>query len=248
MSFRYIDTLATPENVNKLLALVDRVAGVAIETNNVFDIEDALKDSPQMQQCLERVSQDPASAQLLEERYMGKEFDLEELLKLPRNSLGWTYASLLKAMNYDPQFYRLREIQSDSDYVTHRVRKTHDLHHVLTGFSFDDYGELGVISVTVSQINYPAFIVIDLISALLIYLSGKQKEGIDNYLGYSFDVASLGIQIGRQAQPLFGVKWEEALDRPLEEWRSELGIVPVTSGQWSWYSRPLLQQAIASTE
>jgi ubiquinone biosynthesis protein COQ4 len=93
MSFKYIDSLATSENVNKLLALVDRVAGVAIETNNVFDIEDALKDSPQMQKCLERVSQDPASAQLLEERYMGKEFDLEELLKLPRNSLGWTYAS-----------------------------------------------------------------------------------------------------------------------------------------------------------
>jgi ubiquinone biosynthesis protein Coq4 len=245
VSFRYIDTLATPENVDKLLTLVDRVAGVGVETNNVFDIEDALRDSPQMQKCLERVRQDPASSQLLEERYMGKEFDLEELLQLPRNSLGWTYAKLLKAMNYDPQFYRIREIHSDVDYITYRVRKTHDLHHVLTGFSFDDYGEVGVISVTVGQIGYPAFVLIDLISALLIYLSGKEKAGIENYLGYSFDLASQGIQIGRQAKPLFPVKWEEGLDRPLEEWRSELGIVPVTSGQWSWYSRPLLQEAIS---
>lgn len=248
MSFKYIDSLATSENVDKLLALVDRVAGVAIETNNVFDIEDALKDSPQMQKCLERVRQDPASAQLLEERYMGEEFDLEKLLKLPRNSLGWIYATLLKTMNYDPQFYRLREIRSDSDYVTHRVRKTHDLHHVLTEFSFDDYGELGVISVTVGQISYPAFILIDLISSLLIYIAGKEKEGIENFLGYNFDLVSLGIQMARQAKPLFPIKWEEGLDRPLDEWRSELGIVPVTSGQWSWYSRPQLQEAISSAE
>ncbi|MGV2830869.1 Coq4 family protein [Myxosarcina sp. GI1(2024)] len=199
-----------------------------------------------MQKCLAQVRQDPASAQLLEERYMGKEFDLEELLKLPRNSLGWTYATILKTMNYDPQFYRIREIRSDVDYITHRVRKTHDLHHVLTGFSFDDYGELGVISVTVGQINYPAFIFIDLLSGLLIYSTGREREGIENYMRYSFDLVSQGIKIARQAKPLFAVKWEEGLERSLDEWRSELGIVPVTSGQWSWYNRPFLQQALSS--
>jgi len=245
MGFKYIDSFATPENVNKLLALVDKVAGVRYETNNVFDIEDALINSPQMQKCLERVRQDPASGQLLEERYMGKEFDLEELLKLPPHSLGWTYARVLSAMDYDPQFYRKTEISSDAEYVIHRVRKTHDLHHILTGFSFDDYGELGVISVTVGQIGHPGFIFIDLLSALLIYISGEEMEGIDSLLIYTFDEVSLGIKMARQAKPLFPVKWEEGLDRPIDEWRSELGIEPVTSGQWSWYSRPLLQQAIA---
>lgn len=38
----------------------------------------------------------------------------------------------------------------------------------------------------------------------------------------------------------------QGLDRPLEEWRSELGIVPVTTGQWSWYSRSPLQEALSS--
>ncbi len=42
MGFKYIDSIATPENVDKLLTLVDKVAGVRVETNNVFDIEDAL--------------------------------------------------------------------------------------------------------------------------------------------------------------------------------------------------------------
>jgi hypothetical protein len=33
MGFKYIDTLATPDNVDKLLTLVDKVAGVGVETN-----------------------------------------------------------------------------------------------------------------------------------------------------------------------------------------------------------------------
>lgn len=78
-----------------------------------------------------------------------------------------------------------------------------NLHHILTGFSFDDYGELGVISVTVGQISYPAFVLIDLSSSLLIYLSGKEKEGIENLLRYNFDLVSQGMQIARQAKPLF---------------------------------------------
>ncbi len=46
-----------------------------------------------------------------------------------------------------------------------------------TGFSFDDYGELGVISVTVGQIGYPAFILIDLLSSLLTYLTDEKSRG-----------------------------------------------------------------------
>lgn len=245
MGFKYINDLVAQENVDKFLTLVDMVAGARIDTSNVFDIEDALTNSPQMQKCLERVRQDPASAQLLTERYLGEDFDLDKLLKMPRHSLGWSYARVLSAMNYDPKFYRIREIQSDVDYITHRIRKTHDLHHILTGFSFDDYGELGVISVTVGQIGYPTFIFIDLLSSVLVYVTNLEKEGVENHLKYNFDLVSRGIQIGRQAKPLFPVKWEEGLDRPLDEWRAELGIEPVTSGQWSWYSRPHIQQAIA---
>lgn len=246
MGFKYINALATPENLEKFVKLTDMVAGVTRETSNVFDIEDALRDSPLMQRCLTAVREDPASAQALEERYMGEDYDLEKMLKMPPHSLGWTYAKVLTALGYDPNFYRLREIESDVDYITHRVRKTHDLHHILTGFSFDDYGELGVISVTIGQIRYPAFILMALLASLLSYVTGAQRAGIDHQLEYNFDVASAGIQMARQAKPLFPVKWEENLDRPLDELRSEFNIQPVTTGLWSWYTRPLLQEAISA--
>ena len=43
-----------------------------------------------------------------------------------------------------------------------RVRKTHDLHHIVTGFSMIGPGELGVIGITALQIGYPAFMTLDL--------------------------------------------------------------------------------------
>ncbi|MCC5613201.1 pyrroloquinoline quinone biosynthesis protein [Nostoc sp. CHAB 5834] len=245
MGFKYIGELATQENVNQLLTLVDMVVGGLTDTENVFDIEDALSDSEQMQKCLQVVRQHPASAKMLEERYMRAEFNLNAMLQMPKNSLGWTYAKVLSALNYDPDFYRKREITSDADYIIHRVRKTHDVHHILTGFSFDDYGELGVISVTLGQIGYPGFAFIDLVALLLSFLSDKhQRQGIDVAVEYDFDLISQGIKIARQAQLLFPVKFEEGLERPLAEWRAELNIVPVTEGHWSWYSRPHLRAAI----
>jgi ubiquinone biosynthesis protein Coq4 len=36
--------------------------------------------------------------------------------------------------------------------------------------------------------------------------------------------------------PLLGVRWEEALDKPLHVWRQELNIEPIGEGQNSWYT------------
>ena len=242
MSFKYINEIATQENINDLLTFIDLVAGSPIDTNNVFDISDKLRDSTQMEECLAYMKQDQATSAMLAERYMGPDFDLEKLSKMPEGSLGWTYAKVMKAINYKPDFYRLRSVESDADYIINRVRKTHDLHHILTGFSFDDFGENGVISVTVAQLAYPGFMLIDIISLMLSFFAGKDELGID--IEYLFDLISAGIKMGRKAKPLFPVKWEEVFERPLEELREELNIQPVTSGKYSWYSNPKIREAI----
>ena len=242
MSFKYINEIATQENINELLTFIDLVAGSPIDTNNVFDISDKLRDSTQMEECLAYMKQDQATSAMLAERYMGPDFDLEKLTKMPKGSLGWTYAKVMTAINYKPDFYRLRSVESDADYVINRVRKTHDLHHIMTGFSFDDFGENGVISVTVAQLAYPGFMLIDIISLMLSFFAGKDELGID--VEYLFDLISAGIKMGRKAKPLFPVKWEEVFERPLEELREELNIQPVTSGKYSWYSNPKIREAI----
>ena len=92
---------------------------------------------------------------------------------MPRGSLGHTSATLLGAINFDFDFYVKPEVYndlaSDADYINSRIDATHDLHHILTGFSLDTFGELGVTSVSVAQASVPVFAFIDMISLMLTW-------------------------------------------------------------------------------
>jgi ubiquinone biosynthesis protein Coq4 len=253
MGYRYINNIITPENLNRFLELVDLAAGAGKDTNNVFDLSDRLNISRPMERCIDAIKLEPASIALVEERYVGEPYELDTLLQLPPGSLGWTYAKVLSALNYNPQFYRTPDsFNSDAEYISYRVYRTHDLHHILTGFNLDGLGELGVISVTAAQIGFPAFVFLDFLSLLTNFFSSEQlyREDLEptqkgKTLKYTFELISKGIDIGQAAKPLFPVKWEEGFDRPLEEWRQSLNIVPVTEGIFSWYSNPKLAAAVA---
>lgn len=253
MGFRYIDGLVNPEKLNQFLELVDLAAGAGKDPNNVFDLSDRFNTSRPMQLCIQAIQQDPASSQLVQERYVGPPYDLESLLKLPKDSLGWTYAKVLSTLGYDPQFYRTpTAFNSDAEYISFRVYKTHDLHHILTGFMLDNLGELGVISVTAAQTRFPAFLFLDIVSVLSNFFTAEKlySEDLDpteqgKTLGYAFNLVSKGIEMGQAAKPLFPVKWEEGMDRPIAEWREELNIQPAMAGPYSWYSNPQLLAAIS---
>jgi ubiquinone biosynthesis protein Coq4 len=253
MSFRYIDKIVTPENLQKFLSLVDLAAGAGSDVNNIFDLSDRLNESRPMSRCVKMIQNDPASAALLAERYVGPLYDIDEMLKMPKGSLGWTYGRVMSEMGYDPQFYRIPDrFDSDEQYINFRVYKTHDIHHLLTGYSMDNFGELGVISVFAGQIGFPGFVFTDLLSLLMAFFGSEQlyheaEDPIEQArtLGYRFRLISDGIETGLNAKPLFPVKWEEILDRPIDELRSEFNITPVTEGIFSWYSDPKLQEAIA---
>jgi ubiquinone biosynthesis protein Coq4 len=250
MGFNYLHEVATPENINQFLEFIDLAAGAGVDTNNVFNIEDKLRDSLQMQKCIEIIQRNPASAAMLTEKYISPEYDLEAMHNMPKHSLGWTYAKLITVQGYNPKFYRLRpSLDSDTDYITHRIRKTHDIHHVVTGFSMKGLAELGVIAITVAQTAYPGFLMIDLLSMLLSFLlpvpstsdSGVHPLEVETV----FDIISLGIKMGREIKPLFPIKWEEGFEKPLDQWREELGIQAIKAGPLSWYSDPALHDAIA---
>ena len=253
MGFRYIQNFITPDKVNQFLELVDMAAGGGKDVNNVFDLSEKLYTSRPMQLCIKAVQSDPACAAMLEERYAGPPYDLAAMLSMPKGSLGWTYAKVMSTLGYEPQFYRTPDsLEQEAAYISFRVYKTHDIHHIITGYSMDDFGEIGVISVMAGQIRYPTFIFLDLIALLSAFFRSEQlySENLEpaeqmKTLGYIFNLGSAGIGMGQAAKPLFSVKWEEGLERPLEEWRQELNIKPVVEGPYSWYSRPELQAAIA---
>jgi ubiquinone biosynthesis protein COQ4 len=82
------------------------------------------------------------------------------MLGLPTDSLGYTYAKLMSTKKLHPHFYRDRtSIDSETDYVTMRVRKTHDMYHIISGFDMH-VGETGAIALNVAQYGYPSFMLL----------------------------------------------------------------------------------------
>ncbi len=253
MSYRYINSLISKDKLAQFLELVDMAAGSGKDPSNAFDLSERLHASNPMKACIKRLQNNPATAKMLEERYIGPLYDLPALLQMPKYSLGWTFGKVVEKLSYDPNFYRKPEtINNDAEYITYRVYKTHDLHHILTGFSLDSLGELGVISVSVAQFGYPGFMFLDLVGLLTKFFIADQAYSEElsdeervKTLGYTFGLISNGIEMGHAAKPLFAIKLEEQLERPLEELRRELNIIPVTEGIYSWYSDPQLKEAIA---
>jgi ubiquinone biosynthesis protein COQ4 len=208
---------------------VEFALGQGKDTATVGRLEDHFRDRPPMKACVERMKADPAMRKCFDDRYMGPELDLEELVKYPRGSLGYTYAKVMKRLGYAPHFYVDRpSLDEDTDYATMRVRKTHDFHHIVTGFSMIGPGELGVIAITALQYGYPAFMTIDLGA---IALSMMRVEGWGDHVRY----VRTGWEMADRIKPLMSVRWEEGLDKPVDVWRKELNIEPIRHGQNSWY-------------
>jgi ubiquinone biosynthesis protein COQ4 len=257
MGFRYLDQLASPENVQEFLQLVDMVAGAGQSPDNVFQLSHRLRGSKPMQLCRKRLAADGASEALIRERHLSGPYDLDALRALPKGTLGHTYATALAAMGYDINFFPapayFNNLESDADYINYRVYATHDIHHIISGFSLDNFGELGVISISVAQFSHPGLAFTDLISLLLTWLRGDTPEGqLESWAeqartaSYAFRLISQGLEMGLHAKPLFPVIWEERMEQNLDELRAELGINAVSAAPFSWCNTPAIQEALAA--
>jgi ubiquinone biosynthesis protein Coq4 len=256
VGFRYLDRIATREHLNDFLALADLAAGAGEETANAFLVAHRLRDSAPMRLCQRILAGHADAAALIRERRLSGPYDVDALRALPRGSLGHTYVTVLDALGYDINFFPqpsfFQNLETDADYINYRVYATHDLHHILSGFSLDGFGEIGVISISVGQFNHPGLGFLDLISLLLSWFQSEMPEQMLSSheerlrtASHTFRMISHGLEIAAAAQPLFPVIWEDRMADNLDELRAELGIVAVTEGPSSWYSHPSIQAALA---
>ena len=189
------------------------------QTEAVFDIADGLRPT-EYQHFIEYAYQKPAVAQILKERYFAQTPDLETLLRYQKNSLGYVYASTLKQAALDPNFYRKLKVEDDYSYIALRLRQTHDIWHLITGFGTDLSGEMGLQAFTLAQTHSP--LAVTLLAAVALYTM-KSSGSLDD-LVYSIQQ---GWQMGEKAEPFLAQKWEEHWEKPLSEWRTQLGVESV---------------------
>ncbi|HEY9640013.1 MAG TPA: Coq4 family protein [Coleofasciculaceae cyanobacterium] len=211
----------TPELLKGLqgfVAFVDNESDIEA----VFDIAAALANHEASAAAITYLKSHPEMAQLFEEQYIAPTPDLEALLKLPEDSLGFAYATHMRAANLDPEFYRKVELQDDTSYLALRMRQTHDIWHTVTGYGTDPIGEIGLQAFQLAQNRSPLAVM--LIAGITLSVIKMNRD-----LTPLVRVLQQGYDLGYQAKPFLAQKWEEGWEKPLAEWRSELNITSVKS-------------------
>ncbi len=193
------------------------------ELTSVFGVARSLQGSPLATQMQRHLLADPQMAELVDSIWRPAPIDLAQLSALPEGSLGRTYAEQLQSQGLTPEsLIDPSPISSTAQFITHRLRETHDIVHVLTGFGTDGVGELGLQAFNLAQIRSP-------LALLLIFgglLSALQS---DEPLEPLLHALARGFELGLAARCLISFKLEEGWDRPLADWRSELGLPQATS-------------------
>ncbi len=188
------------------------------QTESVYDIEDGMKHSAAMKVATEYMLTQPEVLALTQEKYLAPIPDIPLLLQCPAGSLGLAYATYINTSGFDPAFYRPMKVNDDTSYLLLRLRQTHDIWHVVTGFPTSVAGELGLKAFELAQTRRT-------MAGILIaggFLKCLLQE--PGELDILLNSISRGYRLGSHAKPLLAQKWELDWDKSLDEWQSTLGI------------------------
>jgi len=138
--------------------------------------------------------------------------DFEHLRTLPATTLGGAYARYLEDNGLDPDLFQPPPgLPPAPRFIAQRMRQTHDVWHVLTGYRPDIAGELALQGFTFAQLRMPTSLFIATLGTAL-RAPGEARRVLDGY------------RRGREAAFLPVIRFEDHWERPLEEVRRELSV------------------------
>jgi ubiquinone biosynthesis protein COQ4 len=147
-----------------------------------------------------------------------KTVDFDALRGLPATTLGGAYARYLDDNGLDPDLFQAPPgIPAIARGIARRVRQTHDIWHVLTGYAPDVPGELALQGFTFAQLEMP--------SSLLIATVGTLVRSPK-----TFPRVWDGYRRGRRAKFLPPVRFEDRWAQDLDEVRKDLDVLPAAAG------------------
>ena len=185
---------------------------------SVFAVADSVKDGPLGEQALRHLLSDRHFKALVDEEWRPDRIDLQNLQTLPEGSLGRCYADQLISQGITPDtLIDPTPVTNANEFVVHRVRETHDIVHVLTGFGLDGDSEIGLQGFNLAQNRSP-------VAVMLIFGAMLSSLQNDEPLEPLLRALAHGFQMGLNADLVIGRKLEEGWERPLNDWREELKL------------------------
>ena len=171
------------------------------QTERIFDMSASLRKRlkgqvpPAMQAIFKREDFQSVYAN----RYNPK-IDLEVLRKLPANTFGGSVARFLDLNGFEANTFPMIGEDTEMAYLISRIRQTHDLWHVLTGYGTGVQSELALQGFMMSQLGLalPAMIIA---GGILHTVLMKPMEVLP-----TFEMIVEGYQRGKMAKSLSWVK------------------------------------------
>lgn len=165
---------------------------------------------------------DPAGRRLYDEARAidSTTVDIAALAALPAGTLGHAYAEFLQSCGLTPDVFdgSPREVSDPRvAYIHQRMRQTHDLWHVLTGYNTDPASEIALQAFTFGNTGAP--------STFILALAGTLRGSIE-YPRLALEVLE-ALQAGRRAAKLGTFPWEDHWATPLDTLRPLLNVVAV---------------------
>lgn len=187
------------------------------DMSSVGRLAKASDDAYTLKLVVEFLSRYPQGRQAFQERPRLGKVDLQQLHKLPENTLGYLYADHMIKNSLTP--LQAGNADNDHAYLAAHITETHDIWHIVTGCDINITGEIQLEAFYMTQLYasrfWMALLAKNLLKAALfnVELSGQ-------YL----DALSKGWMMGIQARPLFGIQWNTLWETPLEDIRASLNI------------------------
>lgn len=190
---------------------------IDIKLDEVYKLCDVGRRTKRQREVIEEQLQIPEVKKITEDRYLGEEPHLARLSQMAPDSIGYKYAYWYQKLGFNVDFYQKIPIQDDLTYIEYRLRQTHDIWHLATGFDTSFAGEMGLQAFMYAQLQYPVSAVF--LSAALLRCVDHPEEVSD-----IFNLIAKGWEIGLQSKSLLAQRWEDFWDKNLFTIREELSL------------------------
>ncbi|CAN5812303.1 hypothetical protein BH11MYX2_BH11MYX2_39350 [soil metagenome] len=183
-------------------------------------------DAPAIAVLTERLRADPDGRHILAERpsLLATLGDRGMLAALPTGTLGRTYLAFCDREGITPgglveaaDAVPMPAIGEEQIYVANRMRDSHDLLHVVSGYQTDLAGELALLAFSFAQTYSPGVGMLaagGLMQSMKFGAEGRQVR----------QLARSAYMRGRRAAYLPAIEWETWLSRPLDDVRRALRL------------------------
>lgn len=157
-----------------------------------------------------------------------KKFSLEALARCAPQSLAGQLHALVTDNNFDLEVLDREALGLDKlppplDYLNARILQCHDIWHIVAGYQTTALHEVAISAFQLAQFGHHYSSLF--LGMALTRLAFERPEGGPILL----ETILTAWAHGRRTPPLLPVRWEAVWDKPLQEVRTRLGVVPYVS-------------------